>query len=247
MSSTIYGINSVREALTKETSIDKIFIDRDSQNPALSEIRGLATKHNIPVSTVPKIKLDKLVHSNHQGAVAKMAEIELTELGTMIENAFEQEKHPSFLLLDQINDVGNFGAILRTAACTGVQGVIISKTGSAPINKEVAKRSSGALFHVPIAKVDHLKDAVFYLQSSAVHCAAVTQKSKNNIYQVNFKQPTALIMGNEHRGISPSLVKCCDQTTAIPMTGQLDSLNVSVATSVALYEQFRQRFKHDTV
>src|SRR5690606_35643037 len=154
-----------------------------------------------------------------------------------------REKLPLFLLLDQVSDVRNFGAIIRTAECCGVHGIIIPKTGSAPITEDTVKTSAGAAFQVPIAKVDHLKDAIYYLQASGISVIAATEKSEEELYGVDFDRPTALIMGSEDKGISPSILQIVDHSAKLPLMGSLGSLNVSVACGVFLYEVLRQRRK----
>ena len=151
------------------------------------------------------------------------------------------KKTPLFLILEQISDVRNFGAIIRTAECTGVDGIIIQKKGAAPINADTVKTSAGAIFKMPIAKVDHIKDAVYYLQGSGIQVIAATEKAKSLIYDVSFKKPSAIIMGSEGKGISPALLKLADQSAKLPLEGEIGSLNVSVACGVFLYEALKQR------
>ena len=153
----------------------------------------------------------------------------------------ESGKTPLFLLLDQLSDVRNFGAIIRTAECTGVNGIIIQKKGGAPINGDTIKTSAGAVFKVPICKVDHIKDAVFYMQASGIKVIAATEKTNNTLYDVSFKEPCAIIMGSEGRGINPSTLKVVDAKAKLPLLGEIESLNVSVACGAFLYEAVRQR------
>ncbi|MFT6066630.1 MAG: 23S rRNA (guanosine2251-2'-O)-methyltransferase, partial [Polaribacter sp.] len=152
---------------------------------------------------------------------------------------------PLFILLDQLSDVRNFGAIIRTAECSGVDGIIIQNNGSAPVNAETIKTSAGAAFKIPICKVDHLKDALFLLQASDIKIVAATEKTENSIYDINFKQPIAIIMGSEHRGINPSILKMVDYKAKLPLLGEIASLNVSVACGIFLYETVRQRISTD--
>ena len=146
-----------------------------------------------------------------------------------------------FLLLDQISDVRNFGAIIRTAECTGVDGIIVQKSGGAPINGDTVKTSAGAVFNIPICKVDHIKDAMFYLQASDIKVVAATEKTEDTIYDIDFKKGCAIIMGSEDRGINPSILKLVDDKAKLPMYGSIASLNVSVACGAFLYEVVRQR------
>ena len=188
-------------------------------------------------------KLDKLTQGNHQGAVATLSQIDFQDFETTIESILETEEKPLFLLLDGITDVRNFGAIIRTAECTGVHAIIVSKSGSAPLNDIAIKTSAGAAFNLPIIKVDHLKDAVYYLQSSNIQLVAATKKTENSIYDANFTLPSAVIMGSEERGINPSILKIVDQKIKLPILGKIESLNVSVACGAVLYEVVRQRLK----
>ena len=153
----------------------------------------------------------------------------------------ESEAKPLFLLLDQLSDVRNFGAIIRTAECTGVSGIIIQKKGAAPVTADTVKTSAGAAFKVPICKVDHIKDAVFHMQASGIQVVAATEKTENTLYDADFTLPTAIIMGSEDVGISPSILKVVDQKAKLPLLGEIQSLNVSVACGAFLYEVVRQR------
>jgi 23S rRNA (guanosine2251-2'-O)-methyltransferase len=149
--------------------------------------------------------------------------------------------NPIFLLLDQISDARNFGAIIRTAACTGVSGIIIPSSGAAPVNGDTVKTSAGGVFCVPISKVNHLKDAIFYLQGSGVKIIAATEKATENIFQTDLSGPIAIVMGSEDRGINPSILKVVDAKAKLPVAGTIASLNVSVACGAFLYEAIRQR------
>ena len=140
-----------------------------------------------------------------------------------------------------MSDARNFGAIIRTAECTGVSGIIIQKQGSAPVNGDTVKTSAGAVFNVPICKVDHIKDAIFYLQGSGVKTVAATEKTESHIYDINLNEPVAIIMGSEDRGVNPSVLKIVDEKAKLPMFGTIESLNVSVACGAFLYETVRQR------
>lgn len=237
----IYGIRAVIEAINAKEPIDKVFIQRGLKGGLFKELEGLLRKSQINTSYVPVEKLNRLTNSNHQGIVANISPITFHEMETLVERVLEKKNSPLFLLLDQLSDVRNFGAIIRTAECTGVDGIIIQKKGAAPVTADTIKTSAGAAFKVPIAKVDHIKDAVFYLQASEIQVIAATEKSKNTIYDVSFTAPTAIVMGSEERGISPSILKAANETAKLPLLGEIDSLNVSVACAVFLYEAVRQR------
>jgi len=238
----IFGIRAVIEAINSGETIDKVFVQKGLKGELFFELDKLLRKHSINTSYVPIEKLNRLSNKNHQGVVAQISPIEFHDLETLVLNVIESGKTPLFLLLDQISDVRNFGAIIRTAECTGVNGIIIQKKGGAPVNGDTIKTSAGAVFKMPICKVDHIKDAMFYLQASGIKVIAATEKTDNTIYDVSFKEPCALIMGSEGKGISPSVIKLADDKAKLPMYGDIGSLNVSVACGAFLYEIVRQRY-----
>ena len=145
------------------------------------------------------------------------------------------------MILDQLSDARNFGAIIRTAECTGVSGIIVQKQGSAPVNGDTVKTSAGAVFNVPICKVAHIKDAIFFLQGSGIKTIAATEKTETSLYELDLTQPLAIVMGSEDRGVNPSVLKVIDEKAKLPMFGSIGSLNVSVACGAFLYEAVRQR------
>ncbi|WP_298928958.1 23S rRNA (guanosine(2251)-2'-O)-methyltransferase RlmB [uncultured Allomuricauda sp.] len=241
MNNQIYGIRAVLEAIDSEQPINKIFLQKGLGGELFRELETSIRKNGISSSYVPIEKLNRLTKNNHQGAVANISPVQFHVFEELVEKVLGQEKSPFFLLLDQVSDVRNFGAIIRTAECCGVNGIIIPKSGAAPITDDTVKTSAGAAFKVPIAKVDHLKDAIFYLQSSGIKVIAATEKSENDIYTVDFKTPCAIIMGAEDRGISTSILNLVDHKAKLPLLGEIGSLNVSVACGVFLYEAVRQR------
>lgn len=237
----IYGIRAIMEAIQSGKSIDKVFIQKGLKGGLFHELELLIQKHQINVSFVPVEKLNRLTRKNHQGVIATISPIEFHNFEEMVIKILESGKNPIFLLLDQLTDVRNFGAIIRTAECTGVSGIIIQKKGAAPGYGGHRKNSAGAVFKIPICKVEHLKDAVYYLQASGVKVVAATEKTNNTLYNVSFKEPVAIVMGSEDTGIAPSLLKIVDDKAKLPMFGDIGSLNVSVACGVFLYEVVRQR------
>lgn len=237
----IFGIRAIIEAIQAGKEIDKVFIQNEAQGELMQELLKVIKKNNINFSYVPVEKLNRLTTNNHQGAVANIAPIAFVKLETLIDSVIESGKNPLFLILDQLSDARNFGAIIRTAECTGVDGIIIQKQGSAPVNGDTIKTSAGAVFNIPICKVDHIKDAIFYLQGSGIKTVAATEKTDYNIYDINFNAPVAIIMGSEDQGINPSVLKIVDEKAKLPMFGNIGSLNVSVACGAFLYEAVRQR------
>lgn len=238
----IFGIRAIIEAIHAGKEIDKVFIHKEAQGELMQELMKILRKENINFAYVPVEKLNKLSKfNNHQGAVASIAPIAFVTMEELVESVLEKKENPLFLILDQLSDARNFGAIIRTAECTGVDGIIIQKQGSAPVNGDTVKTSSGAVFNVPICKVDHIKDAIFYLQGSGIMTVAATEKTENNIYDIDFKAGVAIVMGSEDKGVNPSVLKIVDQKAKLPMFGSISSLNVSVACGAFLYEAVRQR------
>lgn len=237
----IFGIRAIIEAINAGKEIDKVFIQSDTQSDLMQELMKAMKRNSINFSYVPVEKLNRLTPNNHQGAVATIAPITFVKLETLVDGVIESSKTPLFLLLDQLSDARNFGAIIRTAECTGVDGIIVQKTGSAPVNGDTVKTSAGAVFNVPICKVDHIKDAIFYLQGSGIKTVAATEKTEDTIYDVSLIEGVAIIMGSEDRGINPSVLKIVDAKAKLPMFGTIGSLNVSVACGAFLYEAVRQR------
>jgi len=205
------------------------------------ELDALLRQNSINSSYVPVEKLNRLTRKNHQGVVANISPIDFYDLDELVTSTIESGKTPLFLLLDQLTDVRNFGAVVRTAECTGVHGIIIQRSGAAPINGDTIKTSAGAVFNIPICKVDHIKDAMFNLQASGIKVIAATEKTDDLLFDVSFKEPCAIIMGSEGKGVSPSILKLCDAKAKLPMQGTIASLNVSVACGAFLYEVVRQR------
>lgn len=239
----IFGIRAILEAIHAKKEIDKVFVQKDAQGDLMQELLKTLKKNNINFSYVPIEKLNRLTSNNHQGAVATIAPISFVSLENLVERIMENKKTPLFLILDQLSDARNFGAIIRTAECTGVDGIIVQKQGSAPVNGDTVKTSAGAVFNIPICKVDHIKDAVFYLQGSGIKTVAATEKTDNNIYDIDLKEPLAIIMGSEDKGVNPSVLKIVDEKAKLPMFGTISSLNVSVACGAFLYETVRQRWE----
>lgn len=237
----IFGIRAIIEAVNAGKTIDKVFLQKGLKGELFSELEFVLRKQSINSSYVPVEKLNRLTNKNHQGAVAQISPIEFHEMESLVIGIMESGKTPLFLLLDQLSDVRNFGAIIRTAECTGVDGIIIQKKGGAPVNGDTIKTSAGAVFKIPICKVDHIKDAVFYMQASGIKVIAATEKTKDTLYDVSFVEPCAIIMGSEGRGINPSTLKVVDAKAKLPLLGDIESLNVSVACGAILYEVVRQR------
>ena len=239
--SKIFGIRTIIEAIKSGKTIDKVFIQKGLRGKLFQELDILLRQEDINISYVPVEKLNRLSKKNHQGVVAQTSPIEYYDLDNLVLSVIESGDTPLFLLLDQLSDVRNFGAIIRTAECTGVNGIIIQKKGGAPINGDSIKTSAGAVFKVPICKVNHIKDAMFHLQASGIKVIAATEKTDKLIYDISFNEPCGIILGAEGKGISPSVLKLVDAKVKLPLLGAIESLNVSVACGAFLYEVIRQR------
>ncbi|BCY27328.1 23S rRNA (guanosine(2251)-2'-O)-methyltransferase RlmB [Flavobacterium okayamense] len=237
----IFGIRAIIEAVQAGKEIDKVFVQKDLQGDLMKELLKVLKQNGVNFSYVPVEKLNRLGDRNHQGAVASISPISFADLDELIMSLLDEGKNPLFIVLDGISDARNFGAIIRTAECTGVNGIIVPKQGSAPVNGDTVKTSAGAVFNIPICKVDHVKDAVFHLQSSGIKTVAATEKTNNNVYDIDFTEPVAIVMGSEDKGVNPSVLKVVDEKAKLPMYGTISSLNVSVACGAFLYEVVRQR------
>jgi 23S rRNA (guanosine2251-2'-O)-methyltransferase len=243
-STQVYGIRAIIEAVNSGEEIDKVFLQKGLKGDLMRELESLLRRNEINMVYVPVEKLNRLTRNNHQGAVANISPIKFYTLEELVERSSKSNSPALFLLLDQLSDVRNFGAIIRTAECTGVDGIIIQKKGAAPVTADTVKTSAGAAFKVPIAKVDHIKDAIFFLQASGIKIISATEKTNDSIYDVSFKEPVAIVMGAEDQGISPSILKASDYCVKLPLLGEIESLNVSVACAVFLYEAVRQRISN---
>ncbi len=240
--SNIFGIRSCIEAIQSGKTIEKIYIQKKLSGSLFGELNSLIKKYSISNSFVPIEKLNKLSkNANHQGVVAKISPIIYANLESILAELSSVKKIPLFLILDGITDVRNFGAIIRTAECCSVNAIVIPNQGNAPLNADAIKTSAGAAFKIPICKVSHIKDALFALQGSGIQIVAATEKTEQLIYKIDFKNPTAIIMGSEDKGVSNSVLKMVNYKAKIPLLGTIESLNVSVACGVFLYEAVRQQ------
>lgn len=238
----IFGLRAILEAIDAGQDIEKVYLQKEIQGSLAKALQHKINDNNISFSYVPVEKLNKLSKfQNHQGAVAKISSIQFKDLDELLTELSESTASPLLLLLDQISDVRNLGAILRTAECTGVHAVIVPSHGSAPINADAIKTSAGAAFKLSICKVNHVLDAIYQLKAHDIQIVSITEKTDTTIYDIDLTGPTALIMGSEHKGISNSVLKNSDHRGKLPLLGSIDSLNVSVACGAALYEIVRQR------
>ncbi len=236
----IYGTRAVIEAILAGKEIEKIMIQSSLTNDLIKELVSVARTHSVPFTFVPADKLKRLSTKNHQGVICLLSAVSYASLENITHGVFEQGREPFFLLLDRVTDVRNFGAIARTAECVGIDAIVISDKGNAPITSDAMKTSAGALNHVPVCRERDLKKTIKFLQESGVQVVACTEKAHKTIYDIEFKGPTALVMGSEEDGISDVLLREVDALAKIPLKGKIGSLNVSVAAGVAMYEVLRQ-------
>jgi len=234
----VFGIQSVLETLRSGKEIDRLLVQRELGSV---EILDLAKEKGVQVQKVPLEKLNRITRKNHQGAIAFVSAIHYAKLDNVIADTFEKGQVPLILVLDRITDVRNFGAIARTAECAGAHAIVIPSRGAAQINADAMKTSSGALNFLPVCKEENLISVVEFLQNSGLKVIACTEKTKNSIYQMDLREPLAFIMGSEEDGISDELLRKVDELASIPQTGQVGSLNVSVAAGVIIFEAVRQR------
>ena len=230
----IYGIRPIVEAIRANVKIEKIWLLKNKKNRLFKEVEDYAFKKNIDLIFTSNKKIDKLSKKNHQGAAALISPIEYFKFETLLEKNFKKEKQV-YLLLDGITDVRNFGAIFRNSLATGVNGIIVPESSSASINSDSIKASAGAIFYIPISKVNHLNDSIYELKSRGFEIVGLEETSSKNIFDERFNKKTVLILGSEGKGINKSTLKVVDRRVSIPMKGNIKSLNVSVACGISLY------------
>lgn len=237
----IYGLRPVLEAIESGVRIDRVLIQNGLTGTLATQLKGRVRDNGIPFQFVPEEKLNRLAKGNHQGVVALISPIPFHDAMELIPSLMESGKTPLVLLLDHITDVRNFGAIVRTAECAGVDAVVVPDHGSAQIGNDAVKTSSGALLRVPVCRESNLKTVLNLARQCGMQVVAATEKGASDYLEVDFTQPTLLIMGAEETGISPDLLKLSDIRAKLPIMGQVQSLNVSVAAAVFMYEALRQR------
>jgi 23S rRNA (guanosine2251-2'-O)-methyltransferase len=239
----IYGIRPVMEALHAGKEIEKIFITRGARGELMQELKLLMREKKILYTEVPLEKLNRFTRKNHQDVVCFIAAVTYQSIEDIIPAVFEKGETPLVLLLDRITDVRNFGAIARTAECAGVHAIVIPYKGAAQINADAVKTSAGALNTIPVCREVNLRNVVTYLKSSGLQVIAATEKTSDLHYHADYTTPCVIVLGSEEDGISGDLLKLADKKIKIPLLGTIESLNVSVACGVVLFEALRQRRK----
>lgn len=238
----IYGRNPIFEALESAKSFDKLFVQKNLKSDSIKQIVRMAAKTGATIQKVPIEKLNRLTrNAAHQGIAGYLALIRYYSLEDILSHAYDRGEVPLFLVCDGITDVRNFGAIARTALGCGVHGIVIPSQGTASINAEALKTSAGALNKIPVCKVNDLEKSVVYLQKNGLQVLGTSLQTDTLLHEADLKIPMAFVVGAEDRGINPKLLKIVDKWIKIPMIGDFDSFNVSVATAMSLYEVMRQR------
>jgi 23S rRNA (guanosine2251-2'-O)-methyltransferase len=237
----IAGRNPLIEALKNGITIDKILLYKGAVGENISEIKGLAKQYNVPIQYVPNEKLNSITNTTHQGVVAFKSAIVYQDLQQVIDWVNEKGEVPLFLILDGVTDIRNIGAIARTAVCCGAHAIIIPDKGVGALNEDAVKTSAGALEQINICRVNSLMKAVDDLHLNGIKVYASEMTATTKIFDMDWKEPVAIVMGGEEKGVYPALLKICDNSFTIPMTGKFESLNVSVAAGMILYETLRQR------
>ncbi|MDP4262064.1 MAG: 23S rRNA (guanosine(2251)-2'-O)-methyltransferase RlmB [Bacteroidota bacterium] len=240
-SSLVIGRKPVTEAILSGKQLDRIYLDTNAHGPSIDEIKKLASQHNIPVNYVPAAKLNGFNIASHEGCVAMIAKVQYHDLQDIISFVIEKGEAPLFLVLDGITDIRNIGGIARTAFCCGVHALIIPDKGVGALNEDAILTSAGALEKIPVCRVKSLMKTVDELHLNGIKVLASEMTAEKNVFDCDFKEPVAIVMGSEEKGIYPALMKICDERFKIPMAGDFESLNVSVATGMILYEVVRQR------
>ena len=237
----VFGVHPVMELIRSGKEIEKVFMQSGVRTMELTEVANHCRAAGIPLQYVPLEKLNRLTRKNHQGVVAFVCPIEYQQLEKVIPMVYEEGRDPFVLMLDRVTDVRNFGAIARTAYAAGVDAIVIPAKGSALINGDAMKTSAGALSLINVCRVENMKDAIDFLQASGLRVVGFTEKAKERFWDADLTGPLCVMMGSEEDGISPAYLKRLDAHLMIPMPGDIDSLNVSVATGIVCFEVVRQK------
>jgi 23S rRNA (guanosine2251-2'-O)-methyltransferase len=237
----VIGRQPVIEAIQSGKAIERIYMLRNATGDIIPQIKQLAAQYHIPINGVPVEKLNSLTQANHQGVIAITGQISYLDLQDVISQTTDQGLTPLFLVLDGITDVRNIGAIARSAVCCGAQAIIIPDKGIAALNEEAIKSSAGALEKIAVCRVNSLLKAIDTLHLNGIKVMASEMEATTRLYDCDLKEPVAVIMGSEDKGVYPALLKAADMLFHIPMSGNFESFNVSVAAGIILYEAMKQR------
>jgi 23S rRNA (guanosine2251-2'-O)-methyltransferase len=240
-SSVIVGRQPVVEAIESGRAIDKILLQANSGGDIIGKIRQLAKQHNIPVQVVPSEKLSSITRANHQGCIALAALVKYMDLQQVIDHVVSSGEVPLFLMLDGVTDVRNIGGMARTALCCGVQAIIIPDKGVAALNEDAVKASAGALEKIQVCRVSSLLKAIDDLHLNGIRVFVSEMHREKTLPELDLAVPACVVMGSEQKGVQPYISKAADEHFSIPMAGNFDSFNVSVAAGIILYEAMTQR------
>lgn len=229
------------ETVEAGREIDKVLIRKDLSGPLVSELLGVLRTHKVVTQRVPEERINRITRKNHQGVVAFLSAVSYHSLSHIVPELYEEGITPFIVVLDGITDVRNFGAIARTCECAGVNAIVIPERGSVSVGADAVKTSAGALMSLPVCRERSLSGAVKFLKECGYTIVAATEKSDTRYTEGDYRGPVAIVMGSEDTGISEDIMRQCDMPVAIPQFGRIQSLNVSVAAGVMIYEVVRQR------
>ena len=238
----IYGLRAVIEALEAGRDLEKVFVQKNLQGDLSKELWTALKGTYTPVSKVPQERLHKFTRKNHQGVVAFLSPVKYFTVENLVQKLYEEGRAPLIVVLDGLTDVRNFGAIARTAECMGADGMVIPTRDSVQVNADAVKTSAGALNSIPVCRTADLVSSIAYLKASGLSAIGCTEKAVKTLGEVDFTGPVAVIMGSEEKGMSEEALKACDVLAKINLFGKIQSLNVSVAAAMTLYEINRQRY-----
>ena len=239
-SEMIFGVRAVIEAIQAGKEIDKILVKKDIQSDLSKELFAALKGTLIPVQRVPVERINRITRKNHQGVIAFISSVTYQKTEDLVPFLFEEGKNPLFVMLDGVTDVRNFGAIARTCECAAVDAVIIPAKGSVTVNADAMKTSAGALHVLPVCREQNLKVTLQYLKDSGFRIVAATEKGDYDYTKADYTGPMCIIMGAEDKGVSYENLALCDEWVKIPMLGTIESLNVSVAAGILIYEAVKQ-------
>jgi 23S rRNA (guanosine2251-2'-O)-methyltransferase len=237
----IFGIRPIIEAIRSGKEIEKLLVKKGLQGELFAELDELIHEHQLHYQLVPEEKLYRITRKNHQGVIAFISPIPYYDPEEIITQTYEKGETPFLIYLDQVTDVRNFGAIVRNAECTGVHAILVPEKGSAQIGADAIKTSAGALNIVPVCKVKNPYKTLTTIQKNGIKIVAASEKAENDYTQPDFTVPTLIVMGSEDQGISAEILKIADEFIKIPVMGQIESLNVAVASGILMYEVVRKR------
>lgn len=237
----IFGLRAVIEAVEAGKEIDKVLVKRELQGDLFRELSAALSARNIPIQKVPVERIDRVTRKNHQGVIAFLSAVTYEKIEDIVPFLYEQGKNPFILVLDGLTDVRNFGAIARTCEVAGVDAIVIPARGSVTVNADAVKTSAGALLKIPVCKEVNLTQAIQFLKDSGIKVVTATEHASQYYTEIDYNGPLALVMGSEDLGVANENIRISDNLVKIPQFGTIESLNVSVAAGVLIYEAIRQK------